>query len=161
MKTITYFILLSLITFSFFNCSDDNSEEDVLIGKWNLVEYNVGIAVDLNDDGIESFNLIDEIECAFNESLSIDNEAHWESTIEHNLQILAINNGLTNQIELHIECDEGIISGIGQLSSEARAYYLVEGTKLTRNFTDAITVYNEDSSAVVGSLSITKIYQKQ
>ena len=53
--------------------SDDNDNNAELEGTWRLTAWNVGESYDLNNDGTSSSNLLDEIDCYNNETISFAN----------------------------------------------------------------------------------------
>ena len=63
---VRFILLLSLLSLS---CTDKIYELASVEGIWSLTGYNVEEAFDINNDGIKSINLLEEIECANNEIL--------------------------------------------------------------------------------------------
>ncbi len=63
MKKNFFTLLLAAVLIS--SCSSDEGESDgsSIVGTWDAIEFNMGEAVDLNDDGTASDNLLDELDC--------------------------------------------------------------------------------------------------
>lgn len=59
------FYMLLLASALIISCSSDDGESDgsSIVGTWDAIEFNMGEAVDLNDDGTASDNLLDELDC--------------------------------------------------------------------------------------------------
>ncbi|SFB87487.1 Lipocalin-like domain-containing protein [Flagellimonas taeanensis] len=59
------FYILLLASALIISCSSDDGESDgsSIVGTWDAIEFNMGEAVDLNEDGTASDNLLDELDC--------------------------------------------------------------------------------------------------
>ncbi|HDZ05560.1 hypothetical protein LCGC14_0067360 [marine sediment metagenome] len=67
MNKYTYFFFISLVML-LSSCSSDVSDDAVdnnalVIGTYNLTEININVAQDVNEDGVSSNNMLDELEC--------------------------------------------------------------------------------------------------
>ncbi len=52
------------------SCQDTNP----LFGKWKLSSWDIGLEMNLNEDTIKSFNLLDEVDCKNKEVLTIKSD---------------------------------------------------------------------------------------
>ncbi|WP_282113489.1 hypothetical protein [Maribacter stanieri] len=80
MNKYTYFFFISLVML-LSGCSSDDSDDEVdnsalVIGTYNLTEVNVNVAQDVNEDGVSSNNMLDELEC-LNGILIISDNNTW------------------------------------------------------------------------------------
>ncbi|WP_282179536.1 hypothetical protein [Maribacter stanieri] len=80
MNKYTYFFFISLVML-LSGCSSDDSDDEVdnsalVIGTYNLTEVNVNVAQDVNEDGVSSNNMLDELEC-LNGFLIISDNNTW------------------------------------------------------------------------------------
>jgi len=72
------------IIFSFMSCSSDDGggggQEGIeFAGTWVLTQINLSAAVDANNDGTTSANLLDEADC-LTDTLILDETFEWSST---------------------------------------------------------------------------------
>tara|TARA_R110000765_G_scaffold46736_4_gene96338 strand:+ start:3470 stop:3934 length:465 start_codon:yes stop_codon:yes gene_type:complete len=80
MNKYTYFFFISLVML-LSGCSSDDRDDEVdnsalVIGTYNLTEVNVNVAQDVNEDGVSSNNMLDELEC-LNGILIISDNNTW------------------------------------------------------------------------------------
>lgn len=80
MKKIIY-LVLSFLTLGIVACSSDKNDGEemmapVVVGVYNLTEINVSTAQDVNEDGVASSNLLEELSC-LNGELTISSNGTW------------------------------------------------------------------------------------
>jgi len=135
-KLLTLLVLASLVTVS---CSSDDSgdggenQSAELVGSWQLVEMNISQAIDTNDDGSTSTNLLTEVDC-LRDAITINPSGDWSSTGVFPALISPITGNLYN-----VTCSTVINrSGNWQfsgsslfLSGDFQATFLFSGNRLT------------------------------
>ncbi|MDG5492130.1 hypothetical protein [Psychroserpens sp. SPM9] len=157
--------LVSIISFLFVmtSCSTDASETNAsLNGTWRLINYDIGFTADINKDDIKNQNILDEIDCEVNETLTIEanNTMTSYDTFHHDINISkSVSDGDYN---FEVFCSEGYISSSEVLDSSQRNALetSINGNTLTRVFENAIEIYNEDFSAIVAFENLTLVYEK-
>lgn len=162
-------IACALVFFTSCSLEDmDDSNDSTIIGVWKLVAWNVEGGFDINNDGVVSTNLLNEIDCSRNETLFFDNNGTVSLNTTFNPDIeIALINGTTGEYRFNVTCDiEGIISlatsynindtmiTIGE--SEAK----LEGNQIFLVFEDRIKIYNEDLTEVIETKDLTLVYKK-
>ncbi len=73
-----------VVSFFLMACSTDDSEGgensgDELVGTWQLVQVNVSEAIDTNDDGATTTNLLTEVDC-LRDTLILSGDDTWSSS---------------------------------------------------------------------------------
>ncbi|GMN08888.1 hypothetical protein MTsPCn9_06560 [Croceitalea sp. MTPC9] len=82
-----------------------------VIGLWDLTEINVNPAQDINEDGMASTNLLDELDCISGELL-IDGDLLW-SLEQTSLQVTTITNG-----QFNVACSGNVVANGEWFSDE-------------------------------------------
>lgn len=77
-------LLLFFVLINFISCSSDDNggggqEGLEFAGTWVLTEINLSAAIDANNDGTTSDNLLDEVDC-LQDTLVLDETFEWNST---------------------------------------------------------------------------------
>lgn len=171
MNKIIFNLLAILILVCYTSCSsEDNQETDSnpLTGVWELTAWNIDGGFDINNDGTVNTNLLNEIDCARNETLFFDDNGvvSLNTTFNPDLDIILLD-PLLNLYSFNVTCDtEGIISlatsytRSGEIIyvGEIEAYY--DGTEISIVFEDRLEVYNADLSEIVETKDLTLVYQK-
>ena len=119
-------------------CSNDDSGggNDVsaeLVGTWQLTEVNVSEAIDTNDDGTTTTNLMTEVDC-LEDTLILSADASWSSSGIFPANISPITGNLYN-----VSCSNVLVRGGNWgfsgsslfLSGDFQATFLYDGTRLT------------------------------
>lgn len=88
------------------DCTNDNQPAEGIVGTWLLTAWIGEEPIDLNNDGTESINFLDEIDCYENETFvfNADNTAVTMSTSFATF-IFDIVVGTTNEYDYTIECE--------------------------------------------------------
>ncbi|MDO7170649.1 hypothetical protein [Mariniflexile sp. AS56] len=165
-KIVPMLCVVPLLLLSCFNDSDDDFSVE---GSWKLTEWQVADGFDMNNDGVISVNLLDEIDCQNDETMVFESTGVVSSNKTFNPTVeIALQNGTTNSYTFNIACDdEGIISYASNYTKKGdlilinEAVATVNGRRLTRVFLDAIKIYNEDFTEVVATKDLTVVYTKQ
>ncbi len=118
------YILIALASISLIACSEDESTDETgnmddtevtLIGTWNVVEFTMQQALDVNGDGTASEDLLDEASCYINELTFTDEGSYAIRT--SNLEFVQLGGG-----DFTVECN-GTDTEVGT--------YILDGTTLT------------------------------
>lgn len=149
MKRILFILLLSLLSLS---CTDEIYKLASVEGIWSLTGYNVEEAFDINNDGIKSINLLEEIECANNEILIFESNGVMSSNSTFNPSIIiALINGTTYDYMFNVQCDlegvVGIASSYSQNDDVVRYnnhIATIIDNQLNIVFKDAMEIFNMD-----------------
>jgi len=168
MKHLLKVICAVLLISSSTSCS---SESDVssIVGSWKLTAWNASKGLDLNNDGIVSTNILDEIDCISNETLVFESNGVVSSNATFNPDLdIVLLNGTSDEYIFNVTCDkDGMVSyattysqnGDSVLINESEA--TIRDNKLSRIFEDAIKIYNEDHTELVDTIDVTYVYTKQ
>ncbi|MFD0989595.1 hypothetical protein ACFQ1R_05770 [Mariniflexile jejuense] len=159
---------LVLVALVLVGCSSD-ADDDTINGVWVLTEWNIANGFDINNDGIISTNILNEIDCVNNETLVFDTNGVVTSNNTFNPSInIALVNGTSNNYLFNVECDqEGIISFASNFTVNGNMVLIndgvatVNGNTLSRVFTNAIKIYNENFTQVIATKDLTLVYTKQ
>lgn len=144
----------------------------VVEGTWKLTAWNVVEAIDLNNDGNASLNLLDEMDCYNNETLvfNADNTGTSMSTSYADFEIF-IEAGTTNSFDYTINCVEEndntdfTWSQSGNtvsvtISSSTNDWTLI-GNTLSITIPEGFSVTNPDDTTVSTIQDLTLVYTKQ
>ena len=164
-------LLFSMAIILLSSCSSNEQNDSWVEGTWELTEWNLDFSVDIDKDGIASFNLLDEIACSNKETIKFDQNKVFTSRIEHqpNVRFYIADN--TDAFLYDIECGEGIISTTGlnyvisgamvEVNESSELSYVKEGNTLVRYIASDIKVYgNNNFTEVVATISTTKVFEK-
>lgn len=108
----------------FMSCSSDDSSEGEqgvdarFVGTWELTEVNVSEAIDTNDDGTTTSNLMTEVDC-LRDTLVLTENSTWSSTGVFPQLISPITGNLYN-----VDCS-GVIDRSGNWVSSGNTLNLV------------------------------------
>lgn len=87
MKNVKKFLFLFGITVLLTACSDDDdsgtSADSQLAGTYNLTAYNIPVAVDFDQDGEPSTNLMDESNCYLNSHIILNSDKTYTSVYNY------------------------------------------------------------------------------
>ena len=156
------FFIIFVIVLTFFSCSDDN----LIIGEWKLSSWDIGTETDINKDDINSLNLLDEIDCANKEILTVKSDGTLNSINSFN-PITKISK-LNSDYIFNIKCSEGSLGYAStykfsddKLILDNGGEFLLEDEQLVRTFKNAINIYNEDYTEVIDKQDLTLKYIKK
>ena len=165
-KIIVFLCFSSLLLTS---CYKDSDDEMTVEGVWELTAYNVVDGFDINNDGIASVNLLNELSCSNNETLVFNSKGIVTSnqTFNPNIEI-SLANGTSNNFIFNVKCDaEGTIGYATNFTVNGNMVLIndsvstLNGNKLSRIFVDAIKIYNQDFTQMVATKDVTLVYTKQ
>lgn len=139
-KLASYCFLISFVMILCISCSSDDGgggtpEGIEFAGTWVLTEINLSAAIDTNDDGTTSSNLLDEADC-LRDTMILDESFSWNSTeVVPNL-ITPITNNLYN-----VSCSEernqngnwGVSGSNLFLIGSVNRTFLITGNQLIEN----------------------------
>ena len=153
------------------DCTVDNQQASDIEGTWLLTGWIGTEAIDLNADGTESFNFLDEMDCYNNETLVFNADATAvamsTSYAEIGVEVIV---GTENDLAYTIDCIDEIEntnatwtqSGntISVTSGGATSDWTLNGNQLSILIPEGFGASNEDGS-VTTSQDLTFVYTKQ
>ncbi|WP_298238838.1 hypothetical protein [uncultured Algibacter sp.] len=163
------FFTLVLSCLFLVSCSGNDINDDPLLGVWKLTEWNIADGFDIDNDGFVSTNLLNEINCSYNETLLFEpnNIVSLNTTFNPKLEIAQLNNS-TNEYSFNVECDtEGVVSLATFYSKEGNSVIfgeseaVINGNQISIVFKESIEIYNEDFTQVIANKDLTVVYTKQ
>lgn len=152
------------------NC--DNNQPLGVAGTWLLTAWNVVEPLDLNNDGTENTNLLDEMDCYTNETLVLngDNTGTAMSTSYAEFDIF-IEAGTENSFDFTINCIEEIENTNvtwtqdGNIVSIDDGFsvsdWTLVGNTLSITIPEGFSVINAEDAEVTVTQDLTFIYTKQ
>lgn len=152
-----------------YSCSKEEvSDSSRLVGSWKLTSYAIDLPLDLNEDGLKSLNLLEELSCESNEILTFDANGLMSATntFQHEINV-SLATPMPKDYDATVICAEGQIGFAAEYSQPNAASVVfntleatLEGSALTRTVTSGFNIYNEDFSEVIETKTITLIYTK-
>jgi len=153
------------------DCAID--QPDDLVGTWLLTAWNGEEQIDLNNDGTESINFLDEMDCYNNETIvfNADNTGFVMST-SYALFDIFIEVGTTDSFDFTIDCiaeventditwsQTGNIVSITDSTNETTDWTLA-GNTLSITFPEGFSVTDPDDTTVTVTQDLTFVYTKQ
>lgn len=153
------------------DCTVD--QPDDILGTWLLTAWNGEEPIDLNNDGTESINFLDEMDCYNNETIvfNADNTGLVMST-SYALFEIFIEVGTTDSFDFTIDCiaeventditwtQAGNIVSITDSTNETTDWTLA-GNTLSITFPEGFSVTNPDDTTVTVTQDLTFVYTKQ
>ena len=163
-------IFITCILSLLFACNQDKSEfkeTELLDGVWRLTAWNVSEALDINNDGVVSNNLLNEISCLNNEILEFNASgiASFNNTFNPSLEIITQNN-LQEDLSISINCNPGVIGAATTYSKKGNTITLgseiaiINGDEITIERKDKLKVFNADRSKIVDTHDVDAVYTK-
>lgn len=143
-----------------------------LEGTWLLTAWIGTEAIDLNNDGTESTNFLEEMDCYNNERLVFENDNTGESISTSFAEIeIFLEVGSTNSVDYNVECiqeDETVDftwSQTGDTVSITDVFgtndWTLEGDTLSIVIPEGFSVINEEDASVNTIQDLTFVYTKQ
>ncbi len=164
-KIFSIFCLVGLLSVAT-ACSD--KKEHSVVGMWVLTTRTVDIPFDGNQDGVAHINLLKEIDCNKEETLTFEANGTVSSGNEFSNVLHYFKEDGTNIYKINSDCNtEGIISFASEyrineedtIMISNRVYVLKENT-LTTTYKDAVEIYNEDATEVIETKDLKLIYSR-
>ncbi|WP_115461430.1 hypothetical protein [Winogradskyella aurantiaca] len=171
-------LLLGCLSIILISCSSDDSvplsETDDLLGLWKLTEWNTETAFDINNDGIANTNLLEEIDCLDNETITFNssNTAFVDTSSSIDIEVF-VETGTTDSFVFDVDCDFETDSFVLNWNRTENQVFLIEedfedepliaqidGNTLTFTLNDALVVY-DDNFEVEFTEDFTIVYTKQ
>ena len=153
---------------------DCNSDEEPtgIVGTWLLTAWNGEEAIDLNNDGTESINFLDEMDCYTNETIVFnqDNSGVAMSTSYADIEIF-IEVGTTDSYDFNITCIEEVENtdmtwtqsgAIISITDEFGTIdWTLNGNTLSITIPDGFSVVNTEDVTIEVIQDLTFVYTKQ
>ncbi|WP_299388254.1 hypothetical protein [uncultured Lacinutrix sp.] len=154
------------------DCSETVPNADI-VGTWLLTAWN-GEAIDLNNDGTENTNFLNEMDCYTNETLifNSDNTGTAMSTSFATFTF-EIETGTTNSYVYTIECEDEIENSdftwtqngntitITDTASSDVSEWTINGNDLSTDIPSGFIAFDSDDFSVVVTQDLTFVYEKQ
>ncbi len=160
MKNLLSLAVLCISFTTLFSCSKDSNNDSNLVGIWKLTNYDIGVSTDVDKDGVEHKNILNEIVCSVNETLEFETNKSMTSSdsFHHEVKVSKVDDSYL----VNVECSDGYISSINVLTEEEFTEYesYIEGNQLTLVYANAVKVYNEDFTEVIETKDLIKVYTK-
>ena len=153
------------------DCTNEQTTEG-LVGTWLLTAWLGEEPIDLNNDGVESINFLEEMDCYSNETIvfNSDNTGTATSTSYAEFEFI-IEVGTTNSFEYTITCiDETEITNatwsqngnIITISDEfGETEWTLNGNQLSIFVPSGFFAFNSDDAEVTTIQDLTFVYTKQ
>lgn len=154
------------------NCIDDTEEPTSLVGTWLMTAWIGEESIDLNNDGVESLNFLDEMDCYNNETLvfNANNTVVAASNAYADIEF-SIVTGTTNSYEYTITCIDEVDITNGTWTQSGNMVTISEGgessqwtligNQLSIVIPSGFVAYSSDDAEVTTIQDITLIYTKQ
>jgi len=164
-NTIKAFFILCL-AIAMIACT--KSDKSKAVGVWQLTTRTTDIPFDVNNDGVFSTNLVDEIDCNDIETLTFEENGTVFSGNEASVIMKYFKTADTNSYGLNIDCNkEGIISfasSYNEIDEDtiqvSGRNYVIDNNTMTTIFKDAVKVYNEDFTEIIETRDLKLVYKK-
>lgn len=154
------------------DCNDGTQQETELPGTWLLTAWIGDEPIDLNNDGIESINFLDEIDCYTNETLlfntdnTVVNTSTSFATFEYIIEV-----GTTNSFEFTVTCEQELDVTNGTWSQNGNIVTIsdsfgdtdltLNGNQLSIFVPEGFFALNTDDITVTTTQNLTYIFTKQ
>jgi len=172
MNKLVFSLCIAFTLVCFTSCSSgdtDDSNNQTILGVWELTAWNIEGGFDINNDGTLSTNLLNEIDCSRNETLLFNKNGVVSLNTTFNPEInITLLSGETETYNFDVACDtEGVISlateytvkdsiiTIGESEAE------IDGNQISLVFEDRLKIYNEDKTEIIETRNLTLVYTKQ
>lgn len=154
------------------DCSSDGGEPTEVVGTWLLTAWNGTEAIDLNNDGTDSTNFLDEMDCYNNETIVFnpDGSGIAMSTSYADIEIF-IEAGTTDSYDFTVTCIEEVENTdmtwtqSGNTVSITDAFgttdWTLNGNTLSITIPEGFSVVNTDDATVEVTQDLTFVYTKQ
>ena len=165
-------LIVGIVSSALFSCSNEPVDQiSSIVGNWKLTEVNIYLpnGFDLNNDGVRSTNLLNEIDCANKEVLTFDQNGVMQSNLTFNPDVdIYMLDDAKQQYDITVHCD--IEGAIGYATSyikdgETILYNnrsaIQEGNHLYITFDKVIGVYNADGSQMLSLEDLNLVYTRQ
>lgn len=154
------------------NCSNGTQGDVEVPGTWLLTAWIGDEPIDLNNDGTESINFLDEIDCYDNETLlfNVDNTVVNTSTsfaiFEYIIEIGTTNSFIyTVTCEQELEVTNGTWSQNGNIVTISDPFgdfdLILDGDELSIFVPEGFQAINTDDVTVTTTQNLTFVYTKQ
>ncbi|MDO5977720.1 hypothetical protein [Flavivirga spongiicola] len=161
--------ILCFVSLLLTSCSSEDNDDLSIVGTWKLTAWDVAGGFDINKDGTVSTNILDEIECANNETLIFEPNGVVSLNKTFNPDIdIALLEGTTDEYAFSVTCDQQGIIGFATTYSQNidtvifnDRESIIIGNQLFRVVKESITVHNEDFTEVLTTKDLTLVYTKQ
>ena len=138
------------------------------LGEWRLINYSIGEAYDINNDGVSHLNLLNELNCENKEVLKFESTGIVSSIASYNPRLNMSQPDTNESYVFNIECPEGVIgfaTDFEQISDSTFRFNGREFTILDNTFTlvliDEIEISDSSNlSEIVKTKDLSLTYSK-
>ncbi|MBR9915261.1 MAG: hypothetical protein GYB32_10625 [Algicola sp.] len=153
------------------DCTDQNQQSSDLEGTWLLTAWLIDEAYDLNNDGTESFNLLDEMDCYNNETIVFNSDGTAVVTSTSYAEIdVSIEVGTTDSFDYIVNCiQETEVSNVAWTQNNntvtisdgsSDLEWTLSGNQLSIFVPEGFFAISEDQT-IVQNDDLTFVYTKQ
>ncbi|WP_290696246.1 lipocalin family protein [Lacinutrix sp.] len=155
------------------DCSNSTPDEGI-VGTWLLTAWNGEEAIDLNNDGTENINFLDEMDCLTNETIvfNADNTGTVMSTSFPSFTT-EIEVGTTDSFIFTIDCEEeventditwtqnGNIISITDTATAGVTDWTINGNELSIIVPEGFVAFDGEDFTATVTQDLTFVYEKQ
>lgn len=178
-KLVVSLFVLTALVFTSCESDDDGSSSSNIQGTWKLTAWNSVESFDLNNDGVASTNLLDEMDCYNNETIVFANNVATAISTSYADITAEIVVGTTNEFNYSIDCeqefssDDAIFTVNGNTVtitttemfdgevSENVLVATINGNTLSFVVEEGLYIYNDANFDTVVEQDLTFVYTKQ
>lgn len=183
-------LLSFLVLFTAFTCENEPLDEELvliedtinpntsdIVGTWLLTAWNGEEPIDLNNDGIQNINFLDEMDCYNNETMVFNQDGTGVSHSTSYADIyMELEIGTTDSYNFQIDCIDEVEDanfnwtqvgntiimlvddGFGETEE---LYWTLEGNQMFMTFPEGFFVFATDDTTVTTIQDLTFVYTKQ
>ncbi len=163
-------VLVGIVCISLFSSCKKTAKTKQLkcLGEWRLVNYSIGEAYDINNDGVSHLNLLKELNCENKEILKFESTGIVSSIASYNPRLNMSKFDAGESYVFNTECPEGVIGFATEFEQISDATFRFNGREFTildntfsLVFIDEVKVYENSSlSEIVKTKNLTLTYSK-
>jgi len=164
-------LIVSIVSSVLTSCSDEPVDFSSAVGTWKLTEVNINLpnGFDINNDGVRSTNLLDEIDCPNREVLIFEPNGVMQSNLTFNPDVdIYLMDETSQTYTFSVKCDlEGTIGYATSYSQQGGVINynnrsaIQEGNHIYMVFEKVIGVYNADGTKILGLEDLNLVFSRQ
>lgn len=168
MKIIFRLLFIAACFIISFGCSDNHNKKPI-VGTWELVSWTVDVPFEIENNLTSNLNFLEKTTCKVNETLTFDHLGNVTSEDTFSPKItIRLKDDLSNNYIIDEICAEGTIGfSTEYLEIDDKSIELNGATgvftakELTLVYANAVKIYNEALTEVIGKKDLTLTYLKK